>query len=90
MCCKRSLFSAPRQLISVVKGREVIVNYNKKIRPVIFGLTLKFILPVMLGGEVCAMAGSVHGSRRQLMLFASKQVWTPRSVEDSYRPIIKR
>ena len=34
--CKQSVFSAPRQLISVVKGREVIVNYNQKIRPVIF------------------------------------------------------
>ena len=44
VCCKESVFSAPRQLISVVKGREVIVNNNKKIRPVISELTFNFLL----------------------------------------------
>ena len=28
--CLQSLFSAPRQLMSVVEGREVTVNYKKK------------------------------------------------------------
>ena len=28
--CEQSVFSAPRQLMSVVEGREVIVNYIKK------------------------------------------------------------
>ena len=42
--CEESLFSAPRQLMRVVEGREVIVNYIKKIRPVISELTFNFLL----------------------------------------------
>ena len=35
VCCERRVFSAPRQRMSVVEGREVIVNNIKKIRQVI-------------------------------------------------------
>ena len=40
--CEQNVFSAPRQLMSVVEGREVIVNYIKKIRPVISELLFNF------------------------------------------------
>ena len=40
--CEDSLFSAPRQLLSVVEGREVIVINIKKIRPVISELMIYF------------------------------------------------
>ena len=42
--CEQSVFSAPRQLMSVDEGREVIVNYIEKIRPVISELLFKFLL----------------------------------------------
>ena len=42
--CKRRVFSAPRQLMSVVEVREVILNDMKKIRPEISELTFYFLL----------------------------------------------
>ena len=42
--CEQSVFSAPRQLMSVVEGLEVIVNYTKKPCPVISELSFKFLL----------------------------------------------
>ena len=42
--CERSVFSAPRQRMSVVEGREVIVNYIEKICPVISELSINFLL----------------------------------------------
>ena len=41
---KQSVFLAPRQRMSVIEGREVIVSYKKKIRPVIFELSFNFLL----------------------------------------------
>jgi len=40
--CERSVFSAPRQRMSVVEGREVIVINIKKIRQVISELSIYF------------------------------------------------
>jgi hypothetical protein len=40
----RSVFSAPRQRMSVVEGREVIFYYIKKIRRVIFELSIISLL----------------------------------------------
>ncbi len=43
-CCEQKLFSKPRQLMSVVEGREVFVNYTKKVFSVISKLMFDFLL----------------------------------------------
>ena len=54
--CKRRVFSASRQLMSVFEVREVIVNDIKKICPVIFELSIKYSSPLSITASCLSLA----------------------------------
>ena len=74
--CERSVFSAPRQRMSVVEGREVIFYYIKKIRRVIFELSIIFLLHwASQQKSVRSLSGHFPDTVRSLTQDASTQAY---------------